>query len=463
MIAWLFSSCTFGDSEYPEASEKNSSEMTGQFASENVPTTLETVKNWPVDLVEKKPRTSLGPIEAADECALKETKQASLVFQGDGLYNPATFVERTRAITVAAFEIQKPQWKYRAAEVFVIICLGILIYFQNSWLSSVIESFRDTARDIDIYLIIFAFILLSMLRAAFPPWYFCFPLDATTQIILGDHYSSIYVAAIVWQLVGIVLYTMQFIMLQWGYTDFMKTLVEDQHNNNKGCYRFFYDVRQGIRLFDDHYRDLFYMIWGVDQNPPVWQEWGWNGTMVVLFFNCEYWSNYFCIIWLATRANEMLQFWQFFLFLVISLILEYPKAVIWIRIYIGVVESIRLNNFTEIFSEINIYEAIGYIIIAGIATIYIHGHHIYMMYAFLRDTFTNSSSTQRLSTQQTTIVVPEVTQTDIQEHTTLSVPENAVELPPVSEEVKRSVSFGVVQCTKSAKEAGNPIHPRTIK
>ena len=125
-----------------------------------------------------------------------------------------------------------------------------------------------------------------------------------------------------------------------------------------------------------------------------------------------------------------------------------------IRIYIGVVESIRLNNFTEIFSEINIYEAvnllhiagcdfafkIGYIIIAGIATIYIHGHHIYMMYAFLRDTFKNSSSTQRLSSQQaTTIFVPEVTQTDIQEHATLTVPENAVELPPVSEEVKRTV------------------------
>lgn len=446
MIAWLFSSCTHGDSYQPEPSE-----MTGSVALGNeMRPTLDELKDIPVhDLIVKKekPRLSLGPLKDADEGAFEDTNQASLV-KKDIYEGAPTFVKKTVQYTVVPIaEIQKPQWKYRAAEILAIICVGILVYFQNSWLSSVIEGFRDTAREIDIYLILFAFILLSMLRAAFPPWYFCFPLDATTQIILGDHYSSIYVAAAVWQLVGILLFTMQFKMLQYGYTDFLKTLVEDKHNN-KGCFRFFYDVRQGIRLFDDHYRDLFYTIWGVDQNPPVWREWGWNGTMVVLFFNCEYWSNYFCIIWLATRAKEMLRFWQFFFFLVISLVLEYPKAVIWIRIYIGVVESIRLNNFTEIFSEINIHEAIGYVIIAGIATIYIHGHHIYMMYSFLRDTFTNSSSTERLSTQQTlTISVP--TMADLE---TISASET-IELPPVPAEVKRQVSFGVVQCTK--EEAGN--------
>merc|ERR1719336_1009709 len=221
----------------------------------------------------------------------------------------------------------------------------------------------------------------------------------------------------------------------------MKTLVEDQHNNNKGCYRYFYDVRQGIRLFDDHYRDLFYMIWGVDQNPPVWQEWGWNGTMVVLFFNCEYWSNYFCIIWLATRANEFLDLFQYVTFLLIAIILEYPKTVIWIRIYTGVIDALRLNSIGQLFREINLAELIAYIIIAGCATVYIHGKHFYMMFELLKSITSQvtGSSGSRSNTEpasRTNGTDASMSAIEIVDGTNVSVSRS---------DMQRTISYGVVQ------------------
>jgi len=220
-------------------------------------------------------------------------------------------------------------------------------------------------------------------------------------------------------------------MLRVFYTEFMRVLVSGE-NNDKGCYKYFFDVRQGIRLFDKNYTSMFH-----ERDPdldPCRKEWAWNGTVVVLFFNCEYYSNYICILWLATRANDFINLFQYVCFLLIAVILEYPKTIIWIRIYTGVIEALRLNSIGELFQEINLAELIAYIIIAGCATIYIHGKHFYMMFELLRSITYQVTGSSGLRSQTET-----ASRTD-------GTDASAIEIHVSRRtDVERTISFGVVQ------------------
>merc|ERR1740123_2735452 len=104
----------------------------------------------------------------------------------------------------------------------------------------------------------------------------------------------------------------------------------------------------------------------------------WDGIRVIAFINCEYFSNYIAILWFSTRTK--IEAMRFFWYSLVGTIFEYPKCVIWIRIYVGIVDSIELGNFWRIFDQITWYEAVGWCVIAGSSTLYVHGNHIRWLY-----------------------------------------------------------------------------------
>lgn len=98
-------------------------------------------------------------------------------------------------------------------------------------------------------------------------------------------------------------------------------------------------------------------------------------------------EDYVNLFWYSTRSQ--LPFYLWGPAYVLALVAEYPKTVLKIKIGLGLVDaSSGVSSVLEVLKQLTDspwYDILCIAVISGLATLYVHGTHLWIVIRFIRD------------------------------------------------------------------------------